>query len=192
LRAPDRLILMGVFGAPQGVRGEVRVKSLTAEPSAIGGYGALTDKARTRAFAFESVRPLKDDMVVARLAGVSTREEAAALKGVEIFARRNQLPPPATDEFYYDDLIGLEAIDAAGAPLGRVVALVNYGAGDVLEIAPAEGGETLLLPFTERVAPSIDFDAGRIVVQLPREVGDENRSAARETGEAGLSRESRD
>ena len=71
MRAPDRLILMGVFGAPQGVRGEIRVKSLTGEPSAIGVYGSLTNKGRTRSFAFESLRPLKDDMLVARVAGVS-------------------------------------------------------------------------------------------------------------------------
>ncbi len=164
MRAPDRLILLGVFGAPQGVRGEVRVKSLTADPSAIGAYGPLTDKGRARTFVFESLRPLKDDMLVARLAGVSTRTAAEALKGAEIFARRDQLPPPADDEFYYDDLIGLEAVDAEGAPIGRVVSLMNYGAGDVLEIAPAQGGETILLPFSKRVAPRIDFDAGRIVI----------------------------
>ena len=164
MRAPDRLILLGVFGAPQGVRGEVRVKSLTADPGAIGAYGPLTDKERARTFVFESLRPLKDDMLVARLAGVSTRTAAEALKGAEIFARRDQLPPPAHDEFYYDDLIGLEAVDAEGAPIGRVVSLMNYGAGDVLEIAPAQGGETLLLPFSRRVAPRIDFDAGRIVI----------------------------
>ncbi|MFZ0601497.1 MAG: ribosome maturation factor RimM [Roseiarcus sp.] len=164
MRAPDRLILLGVFGAPQGVRGEVRVKSLTADPGAIGAYGPLTDKARARTFVFESLRTLKDDMLVARLAGVSTREAAEALKGAEIFTRRDQLPEPAGDEFYYDDLIGLEAVDAAGAPIGRVVSLMNYGAGDVLEIAPVEGGETLLLPFSKRVAPRIDFDAGRIVI----------------------------
>jgi 16S rRNA processing protein RimM len=174
LRAPNRLILMGVFGAPQGVRGEVRVKSLTGEPGAIGGYGQLTDKGGKRAFAFESLRPLKDDMLVARLAGVSTREAAETLKGVELFARRDQLPPPNEDEFYYDDLVGLEAVDAEGAPLGRIVSLMNYGGGDVLEIAAAEGGETLLLPFTKRVAPRIDFDAGRIVIEPPREVEDED------------------
>jgi 16S rRNA processing protein RimM len=174
LRAPDRLILMGVFGAPQGVRGEIRVKSLTSEPGAIGAYGPLTDKRGTRAFAFESLRPLKDDMLVARLAGVSTRDAAETLKKVELFARRDQLPPPSEDEFYYDDLVGLEAVDAAGAPLGRVVSLMNYGAGDVLEIAPAQGGETLLLPFTKRVAPHIDFDAGRIVIEPPREAEDED------------------
>jgi 16S rRNA processing protein RimM len=164
LRAPDRLILLGVFGAPQGVRGEVRVKSLTADPGAIGAYGPLTDKGRARTFVFESLRMLKDDMLVARLAGVSTRTAAEALKGAEIFARRDQLPPPAHDEFYYDDLIGLEAVDAEGAPIGRVVSLMNFGAGDVLEIAPVQGGETLLVPFSKRVAPRIDFDAGRIVI----------------------------
>ena len=164
---------MGVFGAPQGVRGEVRVKSLTGDSSAIGAYGPLTDKDRGRRFAFESLRPLKGDMLVARVVGVSTRAAAEALKSVEIFARRDQLPPPSEDEFYYEDLVGLEAVSTAGAPLGRVVSLMNYGAGDVLEIAPAEGRETLLLPFTKRVAPRIDFDAGRIVIEPPREVEDE-------------------
>ena len=164
---------MGVFGAPQGVRGEIRVKSLTGEPSAIGVYGPLTNKGRTRAFAFESLRSLKDDMLVARIAGVSTREAAEALKGLEIFARRDQLPPPNDDEFYYDDLVGLEAVNAEGAPLGRVISLMNHGAGDVLEIALAQGGETLLLPFTKRVAPRIDFDAGRIVIEPPSEVEDD-------------------
>ncbi len=170
MRAPDRLILIGVFGAPQGVRGEVRVKSLTGEPGAIGAYGPLTDKSRTRTFTFESLRPLKGDMVVARVAGVSARKAAEALKGAEIFARRSQLPPPSEDEYYYDDLIGLEAIDVAGTPVGKVVSLMNYGAGDVLEIAPVDGGETLLLPFTKGVAQHIDFDAGRIVIEPPREV----------------------
>ena len=175
MRAPDRLILIGVFGAPQGVRGEVRVKSLTADPAAIGAYGSLTDQRRGRKFVFESLRRLKGDMLVARMAGVSSREAAEALKGVEIFARRDQLPPPAQDEFYYDDLIGLEAVDADGAPLGRVVGLMNHGAGDVLEIAPAHGGKSLLLPFTTRVAPRIDFDAGRIVIQPPREIEEDDR-----------------
>jgi 16S rRNA processing protein RimM len=174
LRAPDRLILLGVFGAPHGVRGEVRVKSLTAEPAAIGAYGPLTDQDQARKFVFESLRRLKGDMLVARIAGVSTREAAAALKGVEMFARRDQLPPPAENEFYHDDLIGLDAVDRAGAPLGRVVALMNHGAGDVLEIAPAHGGETLLLPFTRRIAPRIDFAAGQIVIDPPRKAEDED------------------
>ena len=159
MASPTRLVLLGVFGAAQGVRGELRVKSFTAEPKAIG---------------FESARPLRDDMLVVRLAGVTTRDAAAALTGVEIFARRDQLPPPAADEFYYDDLIGLTAVTTDGAPLGRVVALSNFGAGDILEIAPADGGETLLLPFNKTVAPEIDFVGGRIVVAPPQDVdGDE-------------------
>jgi 16S rRNA processing protein RimM len=161
---------MGVFGAPQGVQGAVRVKSLTRDPKAIGAYGRLTDRDRLRVIAFDSLRLVRDDMLVAQIDGVSTREAAAALTGVEIFARRGQLPPPSVDEFYYDDLVGLEAVDATGARLGRVASLMNYGAGDILEIAPAGGGETLLLPFTKRVVPSIDFDAGRIVVEPPSEV----------------------
>ena len=171
-----RLVLLGVFGAAQGVRGEVRIKSFTADPKAIGGYGALTDKAGSRSFRVESLRPLRDDMLVVRLAGVSTRDAAEALTGVELYARRDQLPPPEADEFYWDDLVGLAAATPDGASLGRVVGLVNYGAGDVLEIAPDGGGETLLLPFTKAVAIEIDFAAGRIVVAPPREIDGEDRS----------------
>ena len=154
---------MGVFGAPQGVRGEIRVKSLTGEPSAIGAYGPLTNKGRTRMFAFESLRPLKDDLLVARVTGILSREAAEAFKGVEIFARRDQLPAPDEDEFYYEDLVGLEAVDAAGGCVGRVVSLTNHGAGDILEIALVGGDETLLLPFTRGVAPRIDRSEERRV-----------------------------
>ncbi len=113
-------------------------------------------------------------MLVARVAGVTTREAAAALSGLEIFARRDQLPTPSEDEFYYDDLVGLDAFDAAGRRLGAIASVSNYGAGDILEIAPEGGGETLLLPFTRGIAPTIDFDAGRIVIAPPHEVEDED------------------
>jgi 16S rRNA processing protein RimM len=174
LRAADRLVLLGVFGAPRGVGGETRLKSHTSDPLAIGGYGPLTDKARARVFAFESLRPLKGDMLTARVKGVDTREAAAALTGVEIFARRDQLPRPSADEFYYDDLIGLEAVTASGERMGRVASLSNHGAGDILEIVADGGGETLLAPFTRRIAPTIDFEAGRIVIEPPREVEGED------------------
>jgi 16S rRNA processing protein RimM len=167
---PDRLILLGIFGAPQGVRGEARIKSYTRDPLSIGAYGALTDAKGKRSFTLEARRPLKDDMIVARIAGVTTREAAAALTGVELFARRSQLPPPDEDEFYYDDLIGLTTVTREGEVLGKVVALSNYGAGDILEIAPAGGGETLLLPFSKAVAVEIDFADGRIVIEPPREI----------------------
>ncbi len=169
MRGPGRLVLVGAFGAPQGVHGEIDVKSFTGEAKAIGAYGSLTDARRSRAFAFERLRLLKDDMLAAKVRGVDTREAAAALTGVEIFARRDQLPPPNADEFYYDDLIGLEAVTREGARLGRVASLMNYGAGDILEIAPDGGDETLLLPFTKDVAPVVDFEVGRIVIEPPRE-----------------------
>jgi 16S rRNA processing protein RimM len=165
---PDRLVLVGVFGAPQGVRGEIRIKSFTGRPEAIGTYGVLTDAERGRAFAFERLRELKGDMLVAKVKGVEAREAAAALTGVEIFARREQLPPPNEDEFYYADLVGLEAVTCEGERLGRVVSLSNYGAGDILEIAPDNGGETLLMPFTKAVVPAIDFEAGRMVIDPPQ------------------------
>ncbi len=170
MRSPDRLVLVGRFGAPQGVRGEVRVQSFTGESKAIGGYGALSDVSGGREFAFERVRPLKDDMLVVKVKGVETRETAARLTGVELFARRDRLPDPSADEFYIDDLIGLEAVTEGGGRLGRVIAVSNYGAGDILEIAPEGGGETLLLPFTKAVAPTVDFEGGRIVVEQPAEV----------------------
>ena len=166
----DRLVALGRFGAAQGVRGEVRVKAYTADPRSIGAYGALTDRAGARRFALKIVRPLRDDMVVARVEGVATRDEAEALNGVELYARRRQLPPPEPDEFYHEDLVGLEAVGADGASLGQVAAIVNYGAGDILEIAPAGGGETILALFTKHVAVEIDFERGRIVIALPNEI----------------------
>jgi 16S rRNA processing protein RimM len=168
--SPERLVLLGVFGAARGVRGEVRVKSYAAEAKAIGAYGPLTDATGARVFAFEALQPLKGDMLIARVKDVTTREAAEALAGVEIFARRRQLPPPGEDEFYYDDLVGLAAVARDGAPLGRVVGVANYGAGDILEIAPEGGGETKLMPFSRAVAAEIDFERGTIVIEPPREI----------------------
>jgi len=117
-------------------------------------------------------------MVVARVRGVGTREAAAALTRVELFVRRDQLPPPGPDEFYHDDLIGLAAVTREGVTLGRVVALRNFGAGDILEIAPEGGGETLMLPFTKAVAPTVDFAGGRIVIVPTDEIDGDDKDGA--------------
>ena len=174
-----RLIQLGVFGAPQGVRGEIRVKSFTQDPRDIGAYGMLTDEAGGRSFTLKVLRPLKDDMVVARVEGVATRDDAAALTHVGLFVRRAQLPPPVEGEFYHDDLVGLQAQLADGTPFGRVIGVLNYGAGDILEIAPADGGETNLLPFNATTAPLVDFAAGVIVVAPPVEVEGESSAPLR-------------
>ena len=118
-------------------------------------------------------------MLAAQIAGVATREAAEALTGAEIYARRDQLPPPAEDEFYYDDLVGLKAETRLGVALGRVMGLRNFGAGDILEIAPEAGGETLLLPFAKTVAVEIDFVGGRIVIEPPREIDGEREEEPR-------------
>jgi 16S rRNA processing protein RimM len=173
-----RLIPLGVFGAPQGLKGELRVKSYAHEPEAVGSYGALTDALGSRTFVFENLRPLKEDMLVVRVAGVTTREAAEALNGVEFFVPRDSLPPPGEDEFYHADLVGLEAATREGETLGRVIALRNFGAGDILEIAPERGGDTLMLPFTKHVAIDIDFAAGRIVIAPPREIEGESAPGA--------------
>ena len=163
---------MGVIGAPRGVKGEVRVKSYTGDPKAIAGFGPLTDAAGRRRFAIERLSPAKDDLLIVKLKGVETREAAAALNGMELFARRGQLPPPAEEEYYLADLVGLEAVTSEGTSLGRVKGVMNYGAGDILEIAPDQGDETLLLPFTKAVAPVVDVEGGRIVVEPPAAIED--------------------
>ena len=161
-----RRIQVGVFGAPHGVRGELRLKSHTGDPLAIGDYGPLSDDAGRR-FELTALRPVKDDILVVRAKGVADR--AAALTNVKLFIDRAALPQADEEEFYQADLIGLRAETQDGAPVGTVVAVHNHGAGDILEIAP-DAGETLLLPFTRAVAPVVDVAGGRIVVAPPAEI----------------------
>jgi 16S rRNA processing protein RimM len=165
--ATPRLILVGVFGAAHGVRGEIRVKSFTQDPRSIGDYRPLTDVAGARRFTLTSVRPIKDEMIVARVEGVHDRNAAEALTGIQLFARRDQLPPADEDEYYHADLVGLAAETQEGAPLGSVVGVRNFGAGDLLEIERPEGGETLLMPFTRAVAILVDIANRRIVIAPP-------------------------
>jgi 16S rRNA processing protein RimM len=168
-----RLIAVGVFGAPHGVKGQLRAKSYTDDPKALGAYGELADAAGARRFKILSVRRLKDDMVVLQLEGINDRDAAAALTGVEIFARRENLPSPDEEEYYHADLVGLAATTIDGELIGRVVAVSNYGAGDILEIAPKDGAETLLYPFTKAVTPRIDLAGGQIVIVPPNEIDGE-------------------
>ncbi|WP_292527880.1 ribosome maturation factor RimM [Methylocystis sp.] len=175
----EGLVLLGRFGAPHGVRGEVRLQSFTADPLAIATYDSLTDKNGARNFKLLSVRPQGKDMFVAKVEGVDDRAGAEALNGVEIYLPRERLPAPEEDEFYIADLIGLRAETREGAEIGMIVAVRNFGAGDILEIAPGHGGEMLMLPFTKAVVPTVDLSTGRVVIAPPAEVEDdeEERSA---------------
>lgn len=174
---------MGRFGAPHGVRGELRLQSFTGDPLAIADYGPLTDKSGKKTFTLLNLRPQGKDMLVVRLKDVDDRDGAQALNGVELYLARDKLPAPDPEEFYLADLEGLRAETTTGEVIGRVVALRNFGAGDILEIAPASGGDTLMYPFTKAVAPIIDLAGGRIVVEPPTETEGENKNDNENPGE---------
>ncbi|MGA0533089.1 ribosome maturation factor RimM [Hansschlegelia sp. KR7-227] len=165
---PSPLVQIGVIGAAHGVKGEVRAKAFTQDPAALGRYAPLSDATGQRLFKVASLRPLKGDMVVLRLAGVDTREAAEALNGVGLFAPRAALPAPADeDEFYHADLIGLRAETEDGSAVGEIVAVQNFGADDLLEIRLAGARRTVLLPFTAAVVPTVDVAGGRVVIAPP-------------------------
>jgi 16S rRNA processing protein RimM len=159
-------VCLGQIGAAHGVRGEVRLRSFTADPAAIANYGPLeTDDGRV--FEITSLRPAKDHFV-ASLAGIADRNAAAALANTKLYVPRERLPEPdAADEFYYADLVGLTVVDRAGRELGTVIAVHNFGAGDLIEVRPDAGGDTELVPFDAARVPEIDVAAGRMVVELP-------------------------
>ncbi|HMK90864.1 MAG TPA: ribosome maturation factor RimM [Methylocystis sp.] len=169
-KAQGGLVLLGRFGAPHGLAGEIRLQSFTEDPLAVARYGPLVDAERRRRFALSRVRRHGKDMLVARVDGVTDRDGAQRLKGVELYAPRENLPAPAEDEFYLADLIGLAAETPDGARLGVVVAVRNFGAGDILEVAEAGGAETALYPFAKAVVPTVDLPGGRVVINPPTEV----------------------
>jgi 16S rRNA processing protein RimM len=155
------------IGAAHGVRGEVKLWSFTEDPRAVTDYGPLETADGARRFEIEAARPAKDHLV-ARLKGVGDRDAAEKLRNTDLFVPRDRLPPiEDADTFYHADLVGLAAVGEDGAALGTVTAIHNFGAGDLIEIAPAAGGEALLLPFNETTVPTIDLKAGRLVVVPP-------------------------
>jgi len=167
----EPLICVARIGAVHGVRGAVKLWPFTQDPLALQDYGALTTKDGARFFEIASLRAAKDHLV-ATFEGIDDRDAAAALNGIELYVSRDALPPAEDGEYYHADLIGLYATDENGAPLGRVIAMHNFGAGDLIEIAPPSG-PTLLLPFTDAVVPAVDLAAGQVVVVLPNEIESE-------------------
>ena len=157
------------IGAAHGVRGEVRLWPFTQDPLAVAEYGPLETEDGTRTFEIEALRPGKD-FLVARLAGVGDRDAAERLTNLDLFVPRERLPKIDEDDtWYHADLVGLAAVTPDGAMLGTVTAIHNFGAGDIIEITPAEGA-VLLLTFTEAAVPDIDIEARRIVVVPPPEI----------------------
>jgi 16S rRNA processing protein RimM len=170
-------ICVARIGAAHGVRGAVKLWTFTQDPLAVKAYGPLRTKDGAREFEVTQARQAKDHLV-ATFEGVTTREEAERLNGIELYVARERLPDTGNGEYYHADLIGLAAVTAANAPLGRVVAIHNFGAGDIIEIAPPSGA-TMLLPFTNAVVPTVDLSGGRVVIELPEEIdGDDPTKAS--------------
>lgn len=164
----DTRICVAKIGAAHGVRGEVKLWPFTQDSLAVLHYGPLSTKDGARQFEVLRARVAKDHLV-ATLSGIATRDDAARINGLELYIPREALPATEADEYYHADLIGLAAIDAQGAAIGTIVAIHNFGAGDIIEIAPARG-PTLLLPFTNAVVPTVDLAKGHAVIELPAEV----------------------
>ncbi len=159
-------VCVGAIAGSYGVKGEVRLKSFCAEPGAIADYGPLATEDGARRFDVELTGVIKNGFS-ARLTGISTKEAADGLRGVALFVSRDMLPDAGDDEYYHADLIGLTVADTGGTPLGRVKAVLNHGAGDILEIDRAGGKGSVLLPFTLAAVPTVDLAGGRIVADPP-------------------------
>jgi len=163
----DRICIGAISGA-FGVTGEVRLKSFCTVPEDIASYGPLWSEDGSRQFRITLTRPVAGGLG-ARIAGVSDKDEADALRGTSLFIDRAKLPSLPDDEFYHADLIGLDAIDTGGEMLGKVLAVHNHGAGDIIEISSIRHKSALLLPFTKAIVPNVDLSAGRLIVDLPEE-----------------------
>ena len=162
---PDH-ICVGAFSGSYGVNGEVRLKSFCADPEAIADYSPLSDESGKRSYAITLTRSIKNALVV-KVDGIINKEAADTLKGIRLFAKRAQLPALPDDEFYHTDLIGLTVLDTGGTVLGKVFAVQNHGASDLLEVTVDGGSATILLPFTNEVIPTVDLASGRIIADPP-------------------------
>lgn len=167
----SRLILVGQIGGGFGVRGEVRVTAFTADPLALTAYGPLLRADGSVALTLTSTRPDKNG-VVGRAKEITTKEEADALRGLKLHVPRDRFPEPDEDEFYLADLIGLQARAVDGTVMGQVKSVQNFGADDMLEIAPATGGPTWYLPFTKEAVPELHLADGWLLAVPPNEVGE--------------------
>ncbi|NKB52304.1 MAG: ribosome maturation factor RimM [Rhizobiaceae bacterium] len=167
-------VLMARIGGPHGIKGEVRVKPFGDDPLTLSEYGSLYSK-DGRKFKITRMRVSKSVLVV-KFKGVNFRDEAEALNGTDLYIDRSMLPNDIEDdEFYVTDLIDCRVVDPGGADIGAVLDVVNFGAGDLIEIMPSGSGQSILVEFTRNNVPSIDLDAKSIVVELPDEVSERDQ-----------------
>jgi 16S rRNA processing protein RimM len=177
MASPDDKVLAGVITAAHGIKGEVKLKSFTANPAGIAAYGPLLTS-RGESVEIEKLKRQKDGFI-AVLKGVGDRNKAETLKGVELFLERRQLPKPENDEVYIHDLIGIAAVSRGGEKFGTVVAVPNFGAGDLLEIRRDGVDETVLVPFADNYVPAIDLGKRELLLDLPEDYLDEGEPEPR-------------
>jgi 16S rRNA processing protein RimM len=162
-------VCVAQIGAAHGLRGGVHLRSFTEQPDAFAQYSPLETEDRSRRLEIDSVKPSKDGFTV-RFVGVTRREQAEALRNVNLYVDRDRLPAADEDEFYFADLIGLTAFTPEGEVLGEVMALHNFGAGDIVELKLSADGTTTMLLFDRATVPEVDLAGGRIVVVIPAEI----------------------
>ena len=148
-----------------GIQGEVKLKSFTADPEAIASYGPL-DASNGMVLQIKSLKAHKG-VYRARIEGVSDRTTAETLKGLELSIARDRLPEPDSDEVYHADLIGLSVVDLDGSPMGEVAGILDFGAGELLELKLQDKKSTVLVPFNRQTVPDIDLDAGTLSLDPP-------------------------
>jgi 16S rRNA processing protein RimM len=163
---PKDKVCVGAIVGAFGVKGDVRLKSFCADPAAIASYGTLTTEDGTRSFTLTLGASVAQGFAC-RLSGVTTKEAADTLRGVRLFVDRDRLPDPSDDEFYHADLIGLQVLDTGGAELGRIKAVLNHGASDILEVTTPGQSGVLLIPFTRAIVPTVDLSRGCVIVDPP-------------------------
>jgi 16S rRNA processing protein RimM len=164
-------ILLGHIAGAHGIRGEVQIKSYAAYPEDIAAYGPLTDEAGKRTFEITEIR-VTHKGVLARIAGVGDRTAAEAMKGTALWVDRSQLPDAEAGDYYHADLIGLKAVTPTGEPIGTIIAVQNFGAGDLLEIRLVGSKQTEYVTFTDAAVPTVDLKAGKATIVMPVMVGD--------------------
>lgn len=172
MAAKSERICVGAIAGPQGVRGGMRVKAFTAEPDDVAAYGPVTDETGNRCFELRIIGHSRG-LPVVKIIGVEDRDAAEALKGTRLYVERSALPDTEENEYYHADLIGLKAEDTEGQPLGTVIAMHAFGAGDIVEIE-RPSGRTSMVPFTRAATPVVDIEGGRIVLDPPSGLLDED------------------
>lgn len=176
LQEPDGKVCIAQIGAPNGVRGDVRVKLFSDDPEALEKYGSLSSADGQAHFTAVSYRPQKTVFIV-RFKEITSRNDAESLNGTKLYVDRDLLPEPEDEEFYVSDLIGMRAELEDGSLLGTILTVHDFGAGDLLDIAPPKG-KSQLVPFTREAVPHIDLDNGIVTVVPPEGLFEDSTDAS--------------